>query len=62
LEQEDDEVLYLAYKPTSMKIPELILHPPGSAVKPLLLVAPVFGDCQCTVPASFSFPPAFDPD
>ena len=36
-------------------------HPEGRAVKPLALVAPVLGLCQCKVPASFSLPPSSVP-
>ena len=34
------------------------LYPPGIALKPLLLFAPVFGLVQCNVPVSFILPAA----
>ena len=34
--------------------------PPGNAVKPLSLVAPIFGLAQWFVPDSFIFPPAIE--
>src|SRR4030042_1167962 len=33
-------------------------NPLPNAAKPVSLVAPMFGDIQCNVPVSFSFPPA----
>src|SRR5512133_214296 len=38
--------------------PASTMNLPGSAVKPVSLVAPVFGLNQWAVPASFSLPPA----
>lgn len=40
------------------KLPSRDLLPPGRAVKPLLLVAPVLGLAHLRVPACLSFPPA----
>ncbi len=37
---------------------EALYSPAGIPVKPLSLVAPVFGSCQWVVPDSFIFPPA----
>src|SRR5665647_2252079 len=45
------------YDRMEAKVPSKYLIPAPNAVRPLRLSAPLFGESQCAVPASFKFPP-----